>query len=219
MIGWKSKGKAGTYRMMENSGAYDGAAVFAGHGLVRGTHIASNLGWRAVEAIAPGDLIMTFDHGMQVVVEVRRTVLSFSAASSPEHMLPVIVPAGALGNHNTVRLLPEQGVMVESDVAADTYGDPFAVMPAGALVGFRGIHRDMSSADIEIFTLFFAKPEVIYVEGGALAYCPTAHMQLSEMLNPGSLPYDVLSTEEAAFLIDCMQYENMPCPNVPAQYA
>lgn len=219
MFGWKNKATAAPYRMPETSGAFDGAAVFAGHGLITGTRVASNLGWRTVDAIAPGDQVLTFDHGMQIVVEVRRTVLFADSTSVPQHMLPVTVPAGALGNRSTMRLLPEQGVMVESDAAMDTFGDPFAVIPAAALIGFRGIHRDLDAAQFEIITLFFAKPEVIYVEGGSLMYCPQAHMQLADMLDPASQPYDLLTAEEAAWLVDCMHYENLPGASEGVQVA
>ena len=37
-------------------------------GLVAGTRIATAMGWRAVEAIAVGDLVLTFDNGLQPVV-------------------------------------------------------------------------------------------------------------------------------------------------------
>ncbi|WP_241525652.1 Hint domain-containing protein [Pseudophaeobacter leonis] len=39
-------------------------------GLLAGTHVASNLGWRPVEALCAGDKVLTFDHGMQTIVEV-----------------------------------------------------------------------------------------------------------------------------------------------------
>ena len=110
MFGWKTKQPV--QRMTETTGAYDGATIFNGHGLMAGTHVASNLGWRPVEALAAGDKVLTFDNGMQMVMEVRRTTLFADAASVPEHLRPITVPAGALGNRKAVHLLPEQGVLV-----------------------------------------------------------------------------------------------------------
>lgn len=207
MFGWTKTAHSAPRQMAETSGAFDGAAVFAGHGLLSGTKVASNLGWRSVEAIAPGDQVLTFDHGMQVVAEVRRTVLFADAVSVPSHLRPVKVPAGALGNRTELRLLPEQGVMVETDAAMDIHGDPFAVVPAASLIGFNGIHRDTTISQIEIVTLFFAQPQVIYVEGGALLFCPAAHLQLADMLDPASQPYDVLTMDEARDLVATMQSE------------
>ncbi len=219
MFGWKTTSHVAPHRLTENGGAFDGTAVFAGHGLLSGTKVASGLGWRAVDAIAPGDKVLTFDHGMQVVVEVRRTVLWTDATYAPEHTLPIVIPENALGNRSVLRLLPEQGVMVECDAASDTFGDPFAVVPAAALIGYRGIHRDMAPQEMEIITLFFARPEVIYAEGGALIYCPQAHLALADMLDPSGQPYDVLSAQEAAFLVDCMQYEDTAAQHGAAHFA
>jgi len=206
MIGWKTKQPM--HRMAETSGAYDGAKVFAGHGLMAGTHVASNLGWRPVEALAAGDKVLTFDNGLQMVLDVRRTVLFADASSVPEHMCPVTVPAGALGNRKAMHVLPEQGVLVESDAANDAHGDPFAIVTAASLVGFRGIAREFQAREIEIVTLYFAQPQVIYAEGGMLIYCPQAHLALTDMISAATQPYDVLTGEDASFLVDCMRYED-----------
>ena len=40
-----------------------GMVITGQSGLVSGTHVASNMGWRAVEALSLGDLVLTFDHG------------------------------------------------------------------------------------------------------------------------------------------------------------
>ena len=63
-------------------------------GLVKGTRVATELGWRPVDAVAAGDLVLTFDRGMQPVVAVRRRFLADLGAAS----WPLSVPAGALGN-------------------------------------------------------------------------------------------------------------------------
>ncbi len=207
MFGWNSTAQSAPRRVAEVSGAFDGAAVFAGHGLLSGTKIASNLGWRSVDAIEPGDQVLTFDHGMQVVAEVRRTVLFAEAVSVPAYLLPVTVPAGALGNRTDMRILPEQGVLVETEAAMDMHGDPFAVVPAASLIGFNGVHRVTTNGQIEVITLFFAQPQVIYAEGGALLFCPAAHLQLADMLDPSSQPYDVLTLEEARELVASMHRE------------
>lgn len=216
MFGWKSKAKPTTQRSAETSGARD---ALAEHGLMIGTRVASNLGWRSVEALRPGDQVLTFDHGMQTVTDIRRTMLFADATSVPAHLMPVTVPAGTLGNRNPMYLLPEQGVLVESDAAIDAYGDPFAIVPAAALAGFRGIHRAQTPAQIEIITIGFAQPQVIYVDGGALLFCPQTRMELADMLDPASAAYAMLSMDEAETLVDCMEYENLPMAQPAPQFA
>jgi len=65
----------------------------------------------------------------------------------------------------------------------DMHGDPFAVVPAASLIGFNGVHRVTTNGQIEVITLFFAQPQVIYAEGGALLFCPAAHLQWKKRVN------------------------------------
>lgn len=212
MFGWTTDTRHAHRDIADRSaatGGVDSADGFAGHGLLAGTRVASNLGWRAIEALTAGDKILTFDHGMQVIREIKRKTLWLDATSLPDHMRPVTVPAGALGNRVPLRLLPEQGVLVESDAATDAQGDPFAVVAASALVGYRNITHDTRKMQVEIVTLYFEKPEVIYAEGGMLIYCPQVRVDLLDLACP---TYDVLSAEEAAFLVECMKYEDLSAP-------
>ncbi|MEC7760827.1 MAG: Hint domain-containing protein [Pseudomonadota bacterium] len=136
-------------------------------GLVAGTRIATAMGWRAVEAIAVGDLVLTFDHGLQPVVAVTRTPVAARLRPSSQ-TFPVHVPAGALGNATPMTLLPEQSVVVESDAAEALFADPFAVLKARDLIGYAGIdHADPLAVD-EVLTLHFAEDQVLHADGGAL---------------------------------------------------
>lgn len=209
MFGWKNRSNATPKRMAEQTGAYDGGICNAiAHGLTGSTRVASNLGWRCADAIAVGDQVLTFDNGMQTVTEICRSTLWVDATMVPAHMWPVFVPAGALGNRTGITLLPEQGVMIESEAALDQHGDPFAVVPAFALAGVRGIRRQEPQQQLEIITLFFAAEQVIYTEGSLLTHCPCAHLSLSDMVAGCERPYDVLSAADAAFLAECIVVED-----------
>ncbi len=135
-------------------------------GLVAGTRIATAMGWRAVEAIAVGDLVLTFDNGLQPVVAVTRTPVATPLRPSSQTM-PVVVPAGALGNATPMTLTAEQRVVVESDAAEALFGDPFAVLKARDLVGYAGIVQDVAQVH-DVLTLHFAEDQVLHADGGAL---------------------------------------------------
>ena len=182
--------------------------VGTSHGLMAGTHVASSLGWRPVEAITVGDNILTFDNAMQPVVEIRRDVKWRDATSIPEARWPVRIPAGAMGNRCDLTVFPNQGILVESDAANDPQGDPFAVVPAVALDGSRGIHRVAPQHQVEIVTLYFEQDQVIYVEGGTLAYCPHPGDLVGDDLAQSACFYDVLSLHDSAFLVECMVVED-----------
>lgn len=208
MFGWNTKTNAMPRRMMETTGAYDGGQIATTNGLISGTRIATSMGWRAVDAIAVGDQVLTFDNGMQQVTDVRRTSMWVDAIGVPEHMWPVHVPVDALGNYNAMTILPDQGIMIESDAALDQHGDPFAVVPAMALVGARGITRQAPREQIEIITLTFAADQVIYAEGNIMIHCPMNKISLSDMLNGTQGIYDVLSVSDGAFLAECLIVED-----------
>ena len=208
MSEWNAKSDTYVHRVAETGGAMNSALVGITHGLVAGTNVASSLGWRAVDALSVGDMVLTFDNAMQPIAEIRRDLTWLDGKDVPPQMWPVTVPAGALGNRCELALLPDQGILVESEAAADAMGDPFAVVPALSLNGIRGIHRAPPQHQIEIVTLFFATDEVVYVEGGTLAYCPHLGCLVTEQVNSTSALYDVLSLHDAAFLVECMSVED-----------
>lgn len=205
-LGFKSKQPA--HRAMEMTGAYDGGIATMSHGLMAGTRVASNLGWRAIDALAVGDKVLTFDHGMQEVTEIRRAFMWLDAPEVSDTLWPVVVPVGALGNREELVLLPDQGVMVESDAAQDMHGDPFAILTAVSLVGHRGIRHRKPMERVELVAVYFASDEVIYAEGGALIHCPKDMSTLDKFLEAGTQTYSVLSGEDAEDLADMLYYED-----------
>ncbi|MGB3243495.1 MAG: Hint domain-containing protein, partial [Sulfitobacter sp.] len=208
MFGWKNKAGGLYHRTAETSGATDGGLDVQMHGLMAGTRVASNLGWRSIEALTVGDSVLTFDNGMQVVSEIRRMTFWTDAPDTAPAMWPVIVPAGALGNRNELTLLADQGVLVECDAADELYGDPFAVIPAHTLDGIRGITRAAPDAQIELIAIYFEAEQVIYAEGGALIHCPATTLPLDALLSTSTTAYGMLSTRDAVFLAECMVMED-----------
>ena len=208
MFGMGFKPQQPTRRAVEMTGAYDGGLATLSHGLMAGTRVASNLGWRAIDALAVGDKVLTFDRGMQEITEIRRAHMWLDAPESAETLWPVVIPVDALGNREELTLLPDQGVMVESDAAHDMHGDPFAVITAISLVGLRGIRQRRPMHRVELIAVYFAQDEVIYAEGGALIHCPRDMSTLDKFLDAGTQTYTVLSGEAAEELADMMYLED-----------
>ncbi len=198
----------------ETGGARGGMTSFHGFGiadgLAAGTLVATAMGWRPAEAIARGDLVLTFDRGMQPVREVTRGRLWRFEERCPRSLWPLCVPAGALGNQHPMMLLPEQSVMLESDAADMIYGDPFTLVSAADLDGFRGIERvapDMPA--LEVVQLHFDGDEVVYANAGALVHCPGApKIALDSMAGADCSGYTVLPSSEAEMLLDCIADED-----------
>jgi len=182
----------------------DGLLITGQSGLVTGTRVASNLGWRAVEALSVGDMVLTFDNGMQTVIDIQREKIAIPAHLHSKNHLPVFVPKGALANRKDLWLMPEQGLLIESESASDALGDPYAVVPAGALDGFRSISRRAPADQVRVTNLSFASDQVIYVEGGMLAHCPRPRCILTDVPREDDILYNVLDGPDARFLVECL---------------
>lgn len=186
-------------------------------GLVAGTKVVTQIGRRDVAAVAVGDQVLTFDGGMQTVISMDRQIIKTVGLYSPSDAWPLSVPAEALGNVDPMIILPQQSIMVESDAAEEVFGDPFALIPALALEGFRGIKRVPPATQIEIVTLIFEQDEVVFSNIGALIFCPWS----SDLVDAGLSAYSTLSMDAAKALVMVMEMDGMGevCTQPPQQYA
>lgn len=168
-------------------------------GLLSGTRLAAAVGWHAVETLSPGDRLLTFRNGLQALVAVLPG--QHTAAEVPRSLWPVHVPAGALGCRNDLWLLPGQTLLVETDAAGQAPGTTMALVPAAALVGWRGISRRRPEAGPGLFRLVFAQPQIVYASRAVLLACDgEAGCWLDTPLS--AVP--VLALPEAEHLIRCL---------------
>lgn len=175
-------------------------------GMAAGTRVAGTLGWRAIESVVVGDYVLTFDGGMQMVKSITKGVLWDDDIACPEEQWPLRVPVGALGNLQEMYLLPEQSVLIESDVAEAKLGDPFALLPAAALEGFSGIERVYPQEEIEVFILHFERDEIVFANIGALFFSP-AEAPLDLLSDFETARYQTLPMAEACVLAGWMAIE------------
>ncbi len=178
-----------------------GLLITGQSGFLSGTHVASNLGWRDVRNLSVGDKVLTFDHGMQRVVDIQRETLILPEGVPTTAQTPVRVPKDALNNRAEMWLMPELGLLVESEYVTDGQGDPYAVVPARALDGFDGIERAVPGARLNLTTLAFAGDEVVYVDGGMLCHCPRPREILTGSQGAEPPLYRVLDMEPARALL------------------
>lgn len=178
-------------------------------GMVAGTKVATRSGWARVETITAGTQVLTFDGGLQTVVSVTRHVLMADTCDIASW--PMSVPAGALGNREPMTILPHQPVMIESDLAEEMTGDPFALIPATSLDGLRGITQSRPEAWVEVIQLHFEQDEIVFANIGALFLCRAE----ADLMAASVAGYNVLSVDQADDLVDYMMTETAP-HNAPA---
>ncbi|WP_296478809.1 Hint domain-containing protein [Roseinatronobacter sp.] len=160
-------------------------------GLLAGTLVANQNGWVPAEQIGPGDLVLTFDNGMQPVAA--NESMTLERADMPrKKAFTMFVPKGALGNRVDMNILPMQEVIVESDRAEALYGDPFVLMPCFLLDGYKGIHTQQFYTDLHLSMLLFENEQIIHTNGGMLALgqmltrtpCVSQHAHHSNTIYP-----------------------------------
>ena len=197
------RGREATNRVVDVTGAWDGGFVPAtAHGVtgfVAGTKVATQHGWQDVMTIKEGDVVLTFDAGLQPVIEVRTNLAWEGEFFCPEHLWPMHIPAGALGNREDMTIMPDQTVLIESDVAEEVFGDAFTMIKAASLEGYRGITQDRQMNLFKVVTLVFENEEVIFANSGALFHCPGIEGDLGE-----DSDYTVLDEDQAELLIDTL---------------
>lgn len=141
-------------------------------GLRSDTAIATQNGWRPAGSLTPGDTVLTFDHGAQPVRAIQTATID--AKVLPDRKAHLMhVPAGALGNRRDVDILPMQEVLIELDEAEERYDDPFVLIAAHMLDGYKGIHKARFTGKIKVVTLAFDREEMLYSTGGLLAVSST----------------------------------------------
>jgi len=179
----------------------EGMVITAQAGLLTGTLVATDRGWRPAETLCVGDRLLSFDHGVQTVTDLQRERLGGTPGHPARPLYAVEVPAGALANEATLWLMPDQGLLLESDKALEILGDPFAVVPARALLGINGIRLAAPGKGVSATTLGFARDEANYVAGGPLLYCPRPRDVMAKGTGNDMSFFSVQTLQSARYLV------------------
>lgn len=139
-------------------------------GLIAGTMVETAAGWRRVELLRVGDRVHTYDGGLR---QLRRVEHAYYGAENGGYGLDAVlhVPGGVLDNCEDLFVMPEQMLMIESQVAEELLGTLAVLIPASALEGYQGITRRQPEGLIEAITLGFDDEEVVFANSGLLAHC------------------------------------------------
>ncbi len=159
--------------------------------------IATPDGWLPAGEVRTGDAVWCLDAPPQPVVAIRSQMQRRSGG--------VLLPQGALGNPRQLILPPDQPVALDLDQAALFYGDPVVLLPARALLGWRGIRRCSQSAQV-LVRLRFARQQVIYAGPGLLLGCSGVVTQGLRLDGPPAVP---LTAQQAKHLMTCVMAEEV----------
>ena len=132
-----------------------------------GTLIATPKGERRVETLEVGDRVITRDNGIQKIRWVGARVMTGDEFAVAQHLRPVLIRNGALGNDLPERDLmvsPNHRLLVANDKTALYFDESKVLVAAKHLTAFEGVDiREVSSTTY--IHIMFDQHEVILSEG------------------------------------------------------
>ena len=126
---------------------------------VAGTQIATPDGPKAVEDLAPGDLVLTQDDGAQPLRWAgTRTV------PATGDFAPILIRRGTFGSENDVMVSPLHRVLVRDSLAELLFGEAEVLVAARDLVNDHSVQR-VPGGSVTYVHLMFDTHQVVFTEG------------------------------------------------------
>lgn len=135
---------------------------------VLGTLIDTPHGPTPVERLAPGDAVLTLDHGAQPICRVWSGLVSVTRQIVSRGAAPVIIPAHVFGASRPLRPLrvsPQHRLLLNSPVARRMFGSDDVLIAAKRLVGIDGIGTSAVTGPVRYFHFALARHEIVFAEG------------------------------------------------------
>jgi hypothetical protein len=126
---------------------------------VAGTLIRTPQGDIPVEALAPGDLVETLDHGPQPVAWVGRRIVAARGVHAPVRIAP-----GTFGAHGALMVSPQHRVLVRDGRAELMFGETEVLIAARNLVDGRGV-TVVDGGWVEYVHILFERHEIVWAQG------------------------------------------------------
>ena len=132
------------------------------------TKVATPTGWRCAASLTVGDCVLTVANGARPIRQIDTVFVEADHAP----LWSMHLPARGFGAITALSLPPHQPLLIETDQALPFCGEPFALIPALALNGWRGAAPFMADAPEQPLVLRFDKPDMIYAGPGLILGCP-----------------------------------------------
>ncbi|WP_428842131.1 Hint domain-containing protein [Planktotalea frisia] len=152
-----------------------------------GTMIATPTGERAVEDLKVGDRVITRDNGIQEIRWCGAKDLSAAQLAANDHLQPVLIQAGALGDNlpeRDILVSPQHRMLLTTDQATMYFEEREVLVAAKHLTMLDGVDRVESSGTTYIH-IMFEQHEVVLSNG-----------TWSESFQPGEYTLDGIGKEQ-----------------------
>ncbi len=132
-----------------------------------GTRIATPRGEVNVETLKVGDRVITRDNGLQNIRWIGNVEMSSADFQRREHLAPVLILNGALGNdlpERDMMVSPNHRMLVANDKTVLYFEESEVLVAAKHLTGRMGVKR-VQNVDTNYIHLLFDQHEVILSDG------------------------------------------------------
>ena len=129
-------------------------------------------GHRRIEALEPGDLVMTLDHGPQPVRWIARSLRRAIGNDAP-----ILIDNCSLLGPGRLRLSSNHAVLLRNAQAELLFGCPEVLIRAKDLLGLPNVSREATGRAVMYFHLMLDRHEVVTANGiAAETYLPGSHL-------------------------------------------
>lgn len=156
---------------------------------------------RAGDLVA-GDMVMTFDNGLQPLLWVGKRAVAPEMLRSLPKICPIRIKAGALGPYTPQRdmvVSPQHRILVASAIAERMFGCAEVLVAAKHLLDLEGVERAEDLETVEYVHFAFERHELVFSDGA-----------ISESLFAGQQALNMMLPEQREELLTIFPEWDMP---------
>ncbi|MFN6951997.1 MAG: Hint domain-containing protein, partial [Albidovulum sp.] len=133
-----------------------------------GTLIDTDRGPVAVEALRPGDMVLTMDHGYQPIRWIGHRDVTQAELQRAPQLRPVLISRGTFGPgrpESDLRVSPQHRLLISGPRAELFVGETEVLTPAVNLLGLPGVARDAAVGGVRYIHILFDRHEILRSNG------------------------------------------------------
>lgn len=130
-----------------------------------GSMITTDQGDMLIDDLSPGMRVCSKDHGFVPIRAIRKSHIGRAVLNWHPDVRAIIIPAGVVGNARPLRVSPAHRLLITGALAELLFAVPEVLLSARQLLGYGGVHVDITDAPLTYFHFLCDRHEIIRCEG------------------------------------------------------